>query len=239
MEKKIITVPRHVALVPDGNRRWARKRGFQSWIGHRAGVKSLEKILDRVLKLGISYFTFWGGSVDNLVKRSKIEVKFLVRAYTEQFKKIAKDKRIHQNEVKINVFGELEKYLPGDTQNAIKKAIEATKNYNRYFLNFLLAYNGTNEMVDCIQKIVDTTKDKKVVTKDSIQKNLWTKDLPPVDLLIRTGCGEDPHISAGFMMWDTAYAQLYFTKTFFPAFTADDFETAVKNYSNRERRIGR
>ena len=240
MSKKLENIPKHVAIIPDGNRRWARKKGFKPWIGHREGVNHFEKVLNKALELKIPYLTFWGGSWDNLTKRAKIEVNFLFKVYTEQFKRIINDKRIHQNKVKVNVFGRWREILPKETQRAIEEAIEATKNYNKYFFTFLLAYNGTDEMMDCIQKIARLNNPNKTikVNQNLIKENLWTKDLPQVDLVIRTGCGGDPHLSAGFMMWDTAYSQLYFTDTLFPDFSSKEFEKIVKDYSKREKRLG-
>jgi len=232
-------IPNHVAIIPDGNRRWARKRGIKAWLGHREGVKAFEKILDKSRELKIPYFTFWGGSWDNLTKRSKIEINFLFKVYTEQFKRVADDKRIHQNKVKINVLGRWKEILPKETQEAIERAMEVTKSYNNFFLTFLLAYDGTDEMLDCVQKIAKISQDKKIkISKNLIKENLWTKDLPPVDLIIRTGCESDPHNSAGFMMWDTIYSQLYFTQTLFPEFGPKEFEQIIEDYSKRERRLG-
>ena len=243
-------IPKHVAVIPDGNRRWARKKGLKAWIGHRVGVKAFEKILEKSRELKIPYFTFWGGSWDNLTKRSKIEINFLFKVYTEQFKRVADDKRIHQNKVKINVLGRWKEIFPKETQEAIEKALEVTKDYNNFFLTCLLAYDGTDEMLDCIQRIVNLCKRKTTspvrdsslsgvkISKNLIKENLWTKDLPPVDLVIRTGCEGDPHNSAGFMMWDTTYSQLYFTKTLFPAFGPEEFEKIIEDYSKRERRLG-
>ena len=233
-------IPKHVAVIPDGNRRWARKKGLKAWIGHRVGVKAFEKILEKSRELKIPYFTFWGGSWDNLTKRSKIEINFLFKVYANQFKRVADDKRIHQNKVKINVLGRWKEILPKETQETIERAIEATKNYNNFFLTFLLAYAGTDEMLDCVQKIAKIYQDKKIkISKNLIKENLWTKDLPPVDLVIRTGCQGDPHNSAGFMMWDTTYSQLYFTETLFPVFTPKEFEKIIEDYSKRERRFGK
>ena len=232
-------IPNHVAIIPDGNRRWARKRGIKAWLGHREGVKAFEKILDKSRELKIPYITFWGGSWDNLTKRSKIEINFLFKVYTEQFKRVADDKRIHQNKVKINVLGRWKEILPKETQEAIERAMEVTKSYNNFFLTFLLAYDGTDEMLDCVQKIAKISQDKKIkISKNLIKENLWTKDLPPVDLIIRTGCESDPHNSAGFMMWDTIYSQLYFTQTLFPEFGPKEFEEIIEDYSKRERRLG-
>jgi len=240
MSQEIKDTLKHVVIIPDGNRRWARRKGLHPWLGHREGVRAFEKISEKALEeLKIPYLTFWGSSWDNLTKRSKTEVNFLFKVFTEQFKRIAKDKRIHRSEVRVNVFGRWREILPKETQEAVEKAIKATENYNKYFLNFLLAYNGIDEMMGCVQKIADSAKGAAVkVTEKLIKENLWAKDLPPVDLLIRTGCEGDPHLSTGFMMWDTAYSQLYFTKTLFPAFTLEEFKKIIKNYYSRERRFG-
>lgn len=239
MSISIKDIPKHIAIIPDGNRRWARKKGFKPWIGHRAGVKYFEKVLEKALELKIPYLTFWGGSWDNLTKRTKIETNFLFKVYTEQFKKMISDKRIHQNKVKINVLGRWREILPEKTQIAIEEAIKRTKDYNQHFLTFLLAYNGTDEMIDCIQKIANLAEGKIIkVTEKLIKENLWTKDLPPVDLIIRTGCQSDPHNSTGFMMWDTAYSQFHFTETLFPDFGPEEFEKIIKDYSKKERRKG-
>ena len=232
-------IPLHIAIIPDGNRRWARKRGFSLQSGHIKGVEALKEILTKVIELKIRYFTFWGSSWDNLTKRSKTEANFLFKTYTKQFKKILEDKEIYQNKIKITVLGRWKEILPKETQEAIEKAQNLTRDYNNYFLTFLLAYNGTDEMIDCIQKIADSEKIKKMkITKELVKENLWTKNLPPVDLIIRTGSENDHHISAGFMMWDIAYSQLRFTRTLFPAFGAEEFEEIIKDYSTGERRYG-
>lgn len=240
MSLSLKNIPRHVAIIPDGNRRWARQKGLQPWLGHRQGVKTFEKVLDKALELEIPYLTLWGSSWDNLTKRSKIEINFFFKLYKEQFNRIAGDKRVHENKVKISVLGRWPEILPRDVQASVEKALASTKNYNEHFLTFLLAYDGTTEMIAAIQKIADSARTKvfKISGKD-IKENLWTKDLPPVDLLIRTGCQNDPHFSAGFMMWDTTYAQLYFTKTFLPNFGPGEFEQIVRDYSGRERRFGK
>ncbi len=227
----------HVAIIPDGNRRWAKRKGFFSWIGHEKGMANLENILEKSVELKIKYLTFWGASVDNLTKRPKREVDFLYKVFDNQLRKAIIDKRIEKNKVRVNVLGRWQEFFPKATQKIINQLIQKTKNYNKHFLTFLLAYNGTDEMLDCIRKI--SQKGIKQITKETIKKHLWTKDLPPVDLVIRTGCENDPHNSAGFMMWDTTYSQLYFTKTLFPAFTPKEFEKIIKNYKKRERRMGR
>lgn len=233
-------IPKHIALIPDGNRRWAKKRGFHPWIGHKAGAKILDKILEKALQLKIPYFTFWGGSFDNLTERSKLEIKFLIKLYAEYFKRIAKDKRIHKNEVKINFLGRWREVLSSEAIKAVEKAESATKNYNKYFFTILLAYNGTDEMISCVQNISNITDNKnKKITDGLIKKNLWTKKLPSVDLVIRTGCERDPHMSAGFMMWDVAYSQYHFTESLFPNFSPEEFEKIIKDFGKKKRRMGK
>jgi undecaprenyl diphosphate synthase len=227
----------HVALIPDGNRRWARKRGLPAWQGHIEGAKTLEKILKKALEMKIPYFTFWGGSFDNLTKRSKKEIDFLFKVYGLYFKRLLKEKKIDEEKVKISVFGRWKEIFPKGLKEIVKRAIEKTKNYKNYFLTLLLAYNGTDEMIEAIRKI--TKEGEKKIDEKILLKNLWTGSLPPVDLVIRTGCEGDPHNSAGFMMWQTAYSQFYFTKTLFPDFSPEEFEKIINDYLKRERRFGK
>jgi undecaprenyl diphosphate synthase len=228
----------HVAVIPDGNRRWAKKRGLLPWQGHIEGAKTLEKIIKKARELKILYFTFWGMSADNVLKRPKKEVDVLFSIFKRQFKKLAKSKEIQKEGVKINVFGLWKKFFPEEVKESIKEAIEKTKKNKKFVLTFLLAYNGTDEMLEAIKKIVKKAKETEITEKTLIE-NLWTGTLPPVDLVIRTGCQEDPHNSAGFMMWHTAYSQLYFTKTLFPDFSPEEFEMAINDYLKRERRFGK
>jgi undecaprenyl diphosphate synthase len=227
----------HVALIPDGNRRWARKKGFFPWQGHIEGAKTLEKILEKAWELKIPYFTFWGSSLDNILKRSPKEVKTLFSLYEKYFKKLLREKRISEEKVKISVFGKWKKLFPEKLKKIISQVVLRTKKHNQYFLTFLLAYNGTDEMLEAIKKI--SKKKIKKITEKVLLENLWTGFLPPVDLIIRTGCEKDPHNSAGFMMWQTAYSQFYFAETYFPDFSPKEFERAIKEFERRERRLGR
>jgi len=230
----------HIAIIPDGNRRWAKRKGVPLYEGHRIGVQTTEKIFEKALELKIPYLTFWAASYDNLLKRSKEEVKFLINLINEEFKGLLEDARVHKNEVKIRILGRFREILPKKTLKIIEKLMEKTEKYNIFFLTFLLAYNGTDEMVEAIKKISQAFKGSTIkITGQVIKSFLWTRDLPPVDLVIRTGCEEDPHNSAGFMMWHTAYSQYYFTKTLYPDFNPEEFERAINNFLERERRLGK
>ena len=237
-----MNLPQHIVLIPDGNRRWARKRGLPPFFGHRQGVKTLEKILKAALDLKIPYFTFWGTSLDNVTKRSSSEVNFLFKLFERHFKKLAKVREVHQNGVRINVLGRWEKLFPEKTKKAIREAIEKTKNYKNYQLTFLMAYSGIDEMTTAIRGIAEfrIQNSELRINEESIKANLWTKDLPAVDLVFRTASERNnwSHLSAGLMMWDLADAQIYFTQTLFPDFSVAEFKKAIKQYSQTERRMG-
>jgi undecaprenyl diphosphate synthase len=227
----------HIVLIPDGNRRWAKRKGMLPWQGHVEGAKILERILKKAWELKISHFTFWASSLDNLKKRPKKEVNTLLSLYKRYFEKLLKEKKIFEEKVRVNVFGRWKEFFPQSLKNLIFKITEKTKANNNYFLSILVAYNGTDEMLDAIKRI--KRKNYSVVDEKVLKENLWTGSLPPVDLIIRTGCENDPHNSAGFMMWHTAYSQFYFTKTLFPDFTEKEFEKAINDFLTRERKFGK
>ena len=233
-----MNLPKHIVLIPDGNRRWAKKKGLLAFLGHRQGAKITEKILKAALDLGIEHFTFWGSSVDNITKRSPAEVKVLFKIFEVYFKKLGKSKEVRENEVKVNVLGRWKEIFPDTVKESIEYAIDTTKDYRKHQLTFLMAYSGLDEMTCAIQKIARENRNEKLeINEKTIKQNLWTKNLPPVDLVIRTG-GE-PHWSSGCMMWDIANSQFYFTEILFPDFSVAEFKKAVENYGRTERRMGK
>jgi undecaprenyl diphosphate synthase len=237
MKHKIENIPTHVAIIPDGNRRWAKSRGLKPWEGHEEGAKNLEEILRANLDLGVKYVTFWGSSADNLKKRPLAEKKALLDIYKRYFEKITDSEDIHGNQVRINVIGRWQEQFPRSLKKIIERSIEKTRYYKKFFLNFLLAYSGDDEIVSAVNKLLEKYKGKAKVTAKALKDQLMTKDLPPVDLLVRTG-GE-PHMSAGFMMWDIANAQMYFSETLWPDFDAPKMREAILDYSKRTRRFGK
>ena len=236
MEKDKL-LPKHIVIIPDGNRRWAKNKNLKPWEGHIVGADRVEEIIRKALEMGIKNISFWGSSLDNLKKRPLAEKRALLRIYEKYFKRLIKSDDVHKNETKINIFGRWREQFPGGLKKILEDGIDKTSHYKKRTMNFFLAYNGDDEMIETIKKIVDKVKSSKEVTAQIIKDNLMTKDLPEVDLMIRTG-GE-PHLSAGFMMWDTANTQLYFSEKFFPDFNKNDFVEAVKEYQRRERRIGK
>jgi undecaprenyl diphosphate synthase len=231
-------LPQHIVVIPDGNRRWARAKNLKPWDGHRKATKRFSELVEESIKLGIPYFSFWGLSVDNIKNRSKKEVDFLLNIFEKELRKLIKRKEIHEKRIRINALGFWKEMFPKKISKVIEEAIKITRNYDGVFVNLFLAYNGTNEILRAVKRIKkQIVKNPNLrITPDLIKKNLFTKDLPPVDYLIRTG-GES-HLSAGFMMWDIADVQFYFTKIYFPDFGKKEFRKAIREYQRRERRFG-
>jgi len=230
-------LPNHIAVIPDGNRHWAREHGLKPWDGHEKGAKNTEKITREALKIGIKCLSFWGSSLENLRKRPLRERKALLDIYERYFARLIESKEIHQNKAKINVIGRWREQFPKRLKKVLESSIEKTKNYSNYNLNFFLAYNGDDEMIEAAKKIVRSGVTAEKISGKMIKESLMTKDLPPVDLLIRTG-GE-PHLSVGFMMWDIANAQMYFPEKYYPDFDEKEFKKAIEEYQRRERRHGK
>ncbi len=234
-----MSIPRHIAIIPDGNRRWAKRHGLASWLGHREGAERAEKILEAALETGVTYYTFWGCSVSNVAKRDALEVRFLFELFEQFFKKLLTSEVVQKHEVRVRMLGEWRAYFPAAGQKVIEQLMRETEHFSKNNLTFLLAYNGTSEMTAAVSEIVELGRSRPelVVTEEVIKDHLWTRDLPPVDLVIRTG-GE-PHWSTGFMMWDVAEARLYFTDTLWPDFSEVEFQKALDYYEQMERREGK
>ncbi len=236
MQNELSGLPRHVAIIPDGNRRWARERGLKPWEGHEAGAKNLEQLIETATEKGIICLSVWGSSMDNLLKRPVMEKKALLDIYKRYFEKLLTESKIHENEVKVNMIGRWEEQFPESLKKTIYEVIDKTKHYKKRMLNFMLAYSGTDDMLSAIQKINDQCVAGTQVTERMLKENLMTAELAPVDFMIRTG-GE-PHNSNGFLMWEAADAQLYFFEKSFPDFDSREFEKALEEYARRSRRFG-
>ncbi|MBU3965478.1 di-trans,poly-cis-decaprenylcistransferase [Patescibacteria group bacterium] len=237
-EIMVKNIPNHVVFIMDGNRRWAANYLLESWNGHKKGAEVVKEMIRESVRQKIPYFSFWGSSLDNIVKRQKAEVSYLFKLFKKKFDELAKDEEIHKDRIKVSVLGRWKELFPPETKESIQKAIDATKNYGKFSLNFFLAYSGVDEMESAIKNIADDARknpDLKI-TPSLVKNRLFTKDLPPVDYLIRTG--GNPHLSTGFMMWDIADAQLYFSDKLWPDFNAEDFKEAIIGYGNRTRKFG-
>jgi undecaprenyl diphosphate synthase len=225
----------HIAVIPDGNRRWAKARAMKPWLGHDSGRTKFREITEAVFDQGIPYFTFWAASQANLTDRPKEEVDFLLQLMKLEIDREITEKNYEKNEVNFQVLGRWREIITDHPLVESLTALEnTTKQFNKHYLTVLLGYDGRVEMLQAIQAL---QKNGEEVNEENLRKVLWTGNLPPADLVIRTG-GE-PHWSAGFMMWNTANSQLYFTDTLWPDFGKDELQKAIEEYKGKERRFGK
>lgn len=240
---KNINIPKHVAIIMDGNRRWAKEKGLSSFAGHKKGEKAIEPIVDTAIEMGIPYLTFWAFSTENW-RRDKKEVSFLLNLYRENLDK--KVDSFHRKNVRLNVIGNISMF-PKDIQEKTKQWMEKTKNNKKITVNIALSYGGRDEIIRTIKKLSDQLISKSVncqelkeqfnnITIQQFSNFLDTAGQPDPDLLIRTG-GEKR--LSGFLLWQMEYTELYFTDTYWPDFTPEQFKKAIGEYQHRRRRFGK
>ena len=234
-EKKLEKIPTHVAIIMDGNGRWAKKRNMPRVKGHYEGMQTVKKITKYASKLGIKYLTLYAFSTENWA-RPKEEVNYLMDLPEKMFTSFMPE--LMENNVKVEVIGVVEK-LPESTRKAVEDAIEQTKNNTGLKLIFALNYGSKDEIVTAVKRIAQgaANNEYKVeeIDEQLISDNLFTKDTPDPDLLIRTS-GEQ-RIS-NFLLWQIAYSEFIFTKVAWPDFVEEEFYKALLEYRSRDRRFG-
>jgi undecaprenyl diphosphate synthase len=229
--KKIITLPHHVAIILDGNGRWAEKRGLPRLDGHRAGVKNIRRILKCLGKHGVEYVTLYGFSTENW-NRPADEVNGIFDILMEVVRKETHE--LHKNNVRIRHIGRLRE-LPENVQKSINKAIKLTENNQGMKLNVAINYGGRAEILDAINRITADKISPQDIDETLFSKYLYTAGLPDVDLVIRTS-GEMR--TSNFLIWQSAYSEYYFTSVLWPDFNEEELEKALLAYSQRQRRFG-
>ena len=229
-------IPQHVAVIMDGNGRWAKKRGLKREKGHREGRKSVKKIVEEANKHKVKYLTLFAFSIENW-ERPSYEVETLMRLLVETLRDEFED--LFNNNIRLNAIGDV-KSLPNEVKYELDKIINNTKDNTGMTLTLALSYGGKQEIFKAVKEISEKVKNETICLDnfdDSIiNDHLYTKNLPDVDLLIRTS-GEQ-RIS-NFLLWQIAYAELYFTETYWPDFSEEDFTDAIIEYQKRERRFGK
>ena len=229
-----MNIPKHVAIIMDGNGRWATKRNLSRSIGHLEGSKTLKKIVEYAFSNGIEILSVFAFSTENF-KRSKEEVNYLMNLFVKMFKDYFDE--LNEKGIKI-VFSKKESGLPDKLENIIKDVTEKTKDNKNGIFNVCINYGGQDEIVDVVKKISKKVLDGNInidgINKNIIEENLYQK-LPPIDLLIRTS-GE--YRISNYMLWQMAYSEMYFTNTYFPDFDEFDLKKAIEEYSKRDRRFG-
>jgi tritrans,polycis-undecaprenyl-diphosphate synthase [geranylgeranyl-diphosphate specific] len=231
-------VPKHVAIIMDGNRRFAQEIGLTTPEGHSKGKDKLEEMMQWCLDLGIKILTVYAFSTENL-NRDPDEVEYLMSMFEENFYKLGDDKRLHDNGIRVTVLGQRE-LLPEKVQKAIAYAEEKTANYHNYFYNIALAYGSRQEIVQAIRVIAQKVKDGEMKVEDideeAFSNYLYTAPFPDPDLILRTS-GEER--VSNFLLWQIAYSELYFTDVYWPGFRKVDFLRAIRSYQLRQRRFGK
>lgn len=234
MDYSNLKVPSHVAIILDGNGRWAKERELTRSMGHDAGFINLENISKYILSKGIKVLSVYAFSTENF-KRSKDEVDYLMNIFANRFK--GWSKVFNKENIKV-VFSGRDKPLPNKVLKAMKELEEATKDNTKGILNICINYGGRSELVDTCKKIGKMVENKEIsiddIDEELVSRNLYN-DLPDVDLMIRTS-GELR--LSNFMLWQNSYAEFYFPKTYFPDFDEEEFDKAIIEYTKRDRRFG-
>jgi len=235
-ELDLSKLPDHVAIIMDGNGRWAKKRGLPRIMGHKAGVETIKRIVRLSSDLGIKYLTLYAFSTENW-KRPKDEVSFLMRLLIEYLNKELKE--LHDENVKVNAIGRISE-LPQAAYECLLNAMAYTSGNTGLVLNLALNYGGRMEIVDAVNNIIKDINDGKLQRNSSIDQNifisyLYTASMPDPDLLIRTS-GE-MRIS-NFLLYQIAYTEMYFTDVYWPDFSDEEYLKALIDYQKRQRRYG-
>ena len=235
-------IPRHIGVILDGNRRYAKASGFDSVIkGHHEGADKLEEVLHWCDELGVEIFSIWIFSLDNF-KRAADEVEGILGLIERRMRELVTIEGLHTNQIKVRAMGQIE-LLPLSLQEAIRHAEEATQHYDKFILNVAVAYGGREEIVEAFRRHLKTESNtgKEVhqiaeeLTVDKITPYLYTSNLPDPELIIRTS-GEVR--LSGFLLWQSVYSEFYFCDTYWPSFRKIDFLRALRAYSQRKRRFG-
>jgi len=224
--------PTHIAIIPDGNRRWSENKGISKKEGYATGIQKIGDVLKWCKEHDVHMLTMWGFSTDNF-KRDSEEVGQLFGLFKENLKKAFDSDEKNKHDLKVRFLGRIQLF-PKEIQEMIKKAEEISSKNSKYQLNLLLSYGGKEEIVDAVNKIIEEGVAQ--VDEEIISNHLYTAGLPDPDLVIRTS-GEKR--LSGLMPWQSCYSELYFCKKLWPDFSKEDFEDALNEYANRRRRFGK
>ncbi|MDP3964219.1 MAG: polyprenyl diphosphate synthase [bacterium] len=226
------SIPQHIAIIPDGNRRWAKANRRPSLFGHKKGVEVMESVCYAALDRGVKVMTFWAFSTENW-KRSKREVNYLLALFEDVFKN--RLEKFHKENIKLMVSGRTEEF-PKKLQNLITNAVTKTKNNTRGIVHLCLNYGGRAEIVDAVKKIISEKINPARLSPETISTHLYNPGLPEPDLIIRTS-GEQR--LSGYLPWQSEYSELMFVDKHWPDFSEKEIEQAIKEYQRRERRFGK
>ena len=230
-------LPKHIGLILDGNRRWARENNMATHLGHLVGYRTLRERLFDFFDAGIRYLTIYALSLENARKRSPEELKYIYKIILKAVDTVIKESIIREEKIKINVIGRLF-VLPNDVQEKIKELNEFTKDHDHAFLNVCIMYDGQEEIVDAVKKIINDNVNENDIDRELIKNYLYTNNFPELDYIIRTGMEDGARIS-GFLLWDASYAEFKFRTDYWPDYSREMLIEDLKEYIKRVRRKGK
>ena len=222
-------IPKHIALIPDGNRRWAEEKGLKPWEGHSVGMDKFREFLDWCYDAGVEEVTAYSLSKENFEKRSPEEVEFLFKAYEEKLRDMLTSEEFVEKEIQIRFIGN-KRDLPEGMKNLIEELEKESSEFTERRVNLCINYSGRGELVNAAKELAESGEE---FTPENFERHLLIKDAP--DLLIRTA---EKRIS-NYLLWQLAYSEIYFSPKMFPDFTKDDFDDAINQFQKTERRYGK
>lgn len=230
-------LPKHIGLILDGNRRWAKKSLLEANVGHLIGYENLKDRLFDFFDAGIHYLSIYALSLENARKRSVDELRYIFKIILKAVDTVVSESTVKEEKVKFSVIGRVH-LLPEDVQEKIKELIEFTKDHNQNFINLCIMYDGQEEIVDAVKKITEDKIKSEDITRDLIKSYLYTKNFPELDYIIRTGMEDGARIS-GFLLWDASYAEFKFRTDLWPDYNKEMIIEDIKDYLERNRRKGK
>ena len=230
-------LPKHIGLIIDGNRRWAKNRNLDTNFGHLVGYENLKKRLFDFFEAGIHYLSLYILSLENVKKRTSEELEYIYKIMIKAVDTVVNESIVKEEKVRFNIIGRLS-MLPADTRKKIEELIEFTKNHDQNFINLCIMYDGHEEIVDAVRGIINDGIKPDDINTEIIKKYLYTKNFPSLDYIIRTGMEDGARIS-GFLLWDSSYAEFKFREQLWPDYNKEMVIEDLFDYTKRNRRMGK
>jgi len=230
-------LPKHIGLILDGNRRWAKKNLLNLNIGHLIGYENLKKRLFDFFEAGIHYLSIYALSLENVKKRKQQEIIYIFRIILDAVDSVIKEATVKEEKVNFNVIGRVH-LLPQEVREKIQELVEFTKDHDKNFINLCIMYDGQEEIVDAVKKIIQDNVKVQEIDRNLVKKYLYTHNFPEVDYVIRTGMEDGARIS-GFLLWDSSYAEFKFRKDLWPDYSREMVIEDLKEFAMRNRRKGK
>ncbi len=230
-------LPKHIGLILDGNRRWAMDKGINPSLGHLEGFRVLKQMLYNFFNAGIRYLSIYALSLENVKKRSEEELKYIYKLMVKAVEIVKNEDIIKKEKIKINVIGRLH-LLPLEVRKKLEEINDFTKDHDKAFINVCIMYDGQEEIVDAVKKIIKKNINLEKINRETIKNHLYTKSFPELDYIIRTGMEDGARVS-GFLLWDSSYAEFKFRKDYWPLYNEEMLNEDLLEYKERMRRRGK